>query len=176
MERERRPIKPLGIFVLIILGSLSVFGIFNEEPTVEEGSTIEASVKNKDPVIFSAGWSDEKYGVRTSIHGGQIVEKEDVMNGPYKEFSLNYKIENKSNKTATTYVNQGKLIINGKQYEANIFESDNLGGEILNGVTKEGRVIYHIDHDLDVKSIKEIRLAWSHFDYQYDIKLNLQIE
>lgn len=76
-----------------------------------------------------------------------------------------FKIENTSDKDFNVYPDQGTLVIEGQQIDADMWFSDDLGGEILHGVTKEGMVTFSIPKISNVDNVPNIRLIWrANFD------------
>ena len=72
------------------------------------------------------------------------------------------KIENTTaDKIYTTYPDQATLVTStGEQVEADMWLSDNLGGEIHEGVIKEGNIIFYLERG-KAEEIDWIKLTWS---------------
>ncbi|MET3943180.1 uncharacterized lipoprotein YehR (DUF1307 family) [Paenibacillus sp. PvP094] len=130
-----------------------------EEPAAEE---VEAT--NPDDIwtyYDNATWSDDFNGVKSSIETVVVTDKAPK---DYNENDLTasavgvkFKIENTTDKLWTTYPDQAELITStGEQLQADMMVSDHLGGEIEEGVIKEGNVIWFLDrgHAADVKWVK----------------------
>lgn len=178
-------ISLIGMFAIIGVVSL-LFDSINKAPELSLASTpLESeetmSTTEKDvtaPIIYDVEWSDDKSGVITTIDGAVIEQKEDFLEGgTYNELSVYFKVENTSDANVTTYPNQATLMIGSTQIEANLIASDDIGGEILNGAIKEGFVTFDLDESIDVNSISDVRLTWTHYvslldDTNYDINLS----
>lgn len=153
------------------------------ETNTPEGVTAESPVneveQDENYLLYDVGWSDDKSGVITTIDHVVIEEREDTLNGgTYNVLGVHFKLQNQSSEPLTTYPDQGKLVIGETQIESNMVASDRLGGELLNGATKEGYVAFDLPETVNFDSLSEIRLAWSHYtnvidDTGYDIKLTL---
>lgn len=144
--------------------------------TADEGTETESSLNVDDAVSAkasgdiveyeSAQWEKEIDGVTSRIHSVSI---------DYDNSSVHVRmtIANNGQDSVTTYPDQGKLIIGKKQFDANIFASDNLGGEILSGVEKEGEVIFYVDVE-DLEAVDEVRMVWTaNFMQDHDVTLKL---
>ncbi|MBC2303423.1 hypothetical protein [Listeria booriae] len=92
--------------------------------------------------------------------------------------SIHFQIDNSSNHDFTTYPDQAELVINGQQINADLTNSDNIGGSIYKSVKKEGNVFFLIPNIGDVNNINELRLKWlssdqnTHDTKEHDIVLN----
>lgn len=140
--------------------------------TVEtsESSVAEETNKGEDGIVaigeYTSDWSEDWNGLNFKIDKVAVAEMTDeeiAMKGIDNNYvvMVNYIITNNGDKDFNTYPDQGTIVIEGQQVDAEIFGSDNIGGEILQGVTKEGAVIYSVKNIEDVAAVKDIRLKWS---------------
>lgn len=124
---------------------------------------IEAVLADKESGMFFKEYADE--GVKTV--GGIKVE-----------------VKNTTGKTVNVYPTQGTLAIGDEQINLSEYMlfSDNVGGEILAGITKEGVIVFGSKRSLP-ESIKKIRyivsspsddkynrLADKDYDFDIDLK------
>lgn len=171
MEKKLPVVKSSGFYTLIVTLLFVFIGI----PIAFSSST-----EQNGRIFYNANWSDEKNGVKTSIESVEVYRTEKVVDGGYdNELAVTYKIENTSDNTVKTFPEQGKLVIGNTQMSADITASDKIGGELLSGVVREGKVRFQLSDDIDVKAIEEIRLSWDHSasntaGAKYDIKLKLE--
>lgn len=142
--------------------STSVSSSSNERNELEEG----VAARNK----FDANWSETWHDMTFSITQVSAVEFTDAEATNYMDtkyaVGVNFVIENNSDHKISTYPDQGKVVINGKQYEADMFVSDDVGADVMNGSKIEGAVVYPLsDNDFtSIDDIKEIRVVWTAYD------------
>lgn len=172
--------------ILAVLAALSIAGLvvtnmfFNSaDEAVENVAVVEDNIEDEESIVYAIEWSDDKSGVITTISHAVIEEREDVIEGgTYNLMGVHFKLQNQSDKPLTTYPDQGKLVIGETQIDSNMFASDSLGGELLNGATKEGYVAFKLPSTINADELSEIRLVWSHYasfldDTKYDVTLTL---
>lgn len=151
----------------------------SEEVLEETSETIEdldSENEGEDGIIaigdYTANWSESWNGLDFKIDRVGIAELTDEevqsqgLENNYIVF-VNYIITNNGDKDFNTYPEQGVLVIEGQQVDAQYFGSDDIGGEIMQGVTKEGAILYSVKDIQDVTAVKNIRLKWS-ADYDTD--------
>lgn len=114
-----------------------------------------------------AKWEDTWEGLKFSIQKAVVSDKAPGLDDNGNEITtsavgVKMQIENTTNdKVYTTYPDQATLITStGEQVEADMTYSDNLGGEIYEGVIKEGNLIFYLERG-NAESIKWIKLTWS---------------
>lgn len=177
--------KLLGLF---IISSLILIGCTNKNSNtritrgnatgqkISTESTIVSSTKESESVInigvYTANWSESWNGLDCKINKVHIAEmspEELAEKGLDNKYivMVHYIITNNSDKDFNIYPNQGTLVIEGQQVEAILSEGDNLGGEILKGVTKDGVIMYSVKNIENVSNVKNIRLKWP-ADYSTD--------
>lgn len=153
---------------------------------IDNGTATVLSKQTYDP-----NWSDDTWaGTTVKIDKVTVIkvkpfkdtdEKNNVYNGVVK---VHYVIS--PTKDIHFYATQGTLNTNdGQQVDANMYTSDDFDGDINQGATKSGNVIYTLKTLNNVKDITSLRLKWD-ADYDtdnyedenanktYDITVNLQ--
>ncbi|WP_102271321.1 DUF4352 domain-containing protein [Cytobacillus massiliigabonensis] len=165
--------------ILLLLSACSTQDIETSSKLAEvENEKVEKSEEEND-IIYKVGWSDDKSGVITTIDHVVIEEQEDTLNGEtFNALFVHFKIQNTADEPLTTYPNQGKLVIGETQISADMLGSDDIGGELLNEVTKEGYIAFALPENIKADALGEIRLVWSHYadllnDNKYDVTLKL---
>ncbi|EIT3790403.1 hypothetical protein V8K30_001647 [Listeria monocytogenes] len=134
-----------------------------EDETTMEEETDSGIIDSED---YATSWSEDWKGLQTKISSVSVFKvdpaklEEDGEEGEGLVI-VNYEINNTSKIDFNTYPEQGVLVTNGGQIEASMFESDDVGGEIMQGVSKDGAVVYVLPTLNDVSDIKDIRLTWS---------------
>lgn len=109
-------------------------------------------------------WSDNYQGFKTQIEKAVVTNKAPAQDGSSKLYSavgVKFKLTNTTKGKFTTYPDQAVLVTStGEQIEMPaMIGTDQLGGEIDEGVTREGNVVWYLKrgHALDIKWIK---LKW----------------
>lgn len=152
--------------------------------------TTQSSSDFKFEKTFAANWSEDWHGLTTKIDSVKIVEPrtpEKNIDGSTTALAvgINFTITNNSDRDIMVYPNQGNVVIDSQQGNANMASSTNdLGGTISPGVTKTGVVAYSIQNHVDAASLKSLRVLWKATDTKvedvndyskdYDVALNLQ--
>ncbi|OMF09541.1 hypothetical protein BK129_01410 [Paenibacillus amylolyticus] len=131
------------------------------EPVVEKAKEEAPAPDDIWTYYDNATWSDDFNGVKSSIEKVVVTDQApkdyDESNLTASAVGIKFKIENTTDKLWTTYPDQAELITStGEQLQADLFVSDDLGGEIEEGVIKEGNVIWFLErgHASDVKWVK----------------------
>ncbi|WP_133620431.1 hypothetical protein [Paenilisteria rocourtiae] len=94
--------------------------------------------------------------------------------------SVHFSIDNTSTHDFTTFPDQAELVVDSQQVDADLNNSDHIGGSIYKGVKKEGDIHFFVPEINDVNNIKELRLKWlssdqnAHDTKEHDIVINLQ--
>ncbi|AHI40555.1 hypothetical protein [Enterococcus faecalis] len=170
---------------LILASALSLGACSNNKEDATQGSAkLRASSKSEEsstltqeekiPTVnraeYTVSFSEDWQGLKTSISKVIIAElsKSEMENQKLENkyvAQVYFKIENTSDKDFNVYPDQGTLVIEGQQIDADMWFSDDLGGEILHGVTKEGLVTFSIPKISNVDNVPNIRLIWrANFD------------
>lgn len=95
--------------------------------------------------------------------------------------TINMEITHNVDQTESIYPNQGTIVTNnGSQIDANMFVSEDVGGDFLGKVNKKGQVIFLFDDDVEtVKNIRyivkapvdsEFYAAGEDLEFKFDIK------
>lgn len=88
--------------------------------------------------------------------------------------------ENTSDETVNFYVDQATLVSDtGQQVDADMLFSDNIGGEFLGAVKKEGNIQWILKHDENIKKVSLHISGASDSDYNRmseDIKVEIPFE
>ena len=71
--------------------------------------------------------------------------------------ALSVAVTNTNELTFNVYPNQGTLIAGNQQVDADIWTSDDVGGEIFSGVTKTGLVIFGLPNPVDIGTLDSLR-------------------
>lgn len=123
-----------------------------------------APSKPADPWTYynNATWSDNFNGLKLTVEKTVVTDKAPEESDSTKldasAVGVRFKLENTTTGKFTTYPDQAVLVTStGEQIDApSMLASDHLGGEIDNGVIKEGNVIWYLKrgHAADIKWIK----------------------
>ncbi|EAC8723230.1 hypothetical protein QNS97_000758 [Listeria monocytogenes] len=137
-------------------------GLTEEAPAEEEESD-SGIIDSED---YATSWSDDWKGLQTKISSVSVFKVDSAKLAEDGEdgeglIVVNYELNNNSEIDFNTYPDQGVLVADGKQIDASMINSDDLGGELMQGVNKNGAVVYILPTLNDVSDIKEIRLTWS---------------
>ena len=74
---------------------------------------------------------------------------------------VDFEIKNDNDFMISTYPAQATFITNtGEQVEADIFASESFDGDIHEGVTKEGHVLFNLDKT-SIEDLSSFKMAWS---------------
>ena len=92
-------------------------------------------------------------------------------------------MENKSaDKIYTSYPDQATLVTStGEQVEADLFLSDDLGGEIHEGVIKEGNVVFYLERG-EAEKIEWVKFTWNNYyedpigNYENDVYKDMEVK
>lgn len=146
-----------------------------EQVEKEESSSAVAESKEelgKDVVarsVYSTNWSEEWHDTTFSIKEVSIVETsdKDVIEYAGGKFLLgvNFEVKNDGDHTISTYPDQGKVIVKGKQYNADMLVSESVGGEVVHGSMIDGMVVFAVPDLESVDDLKDVRIAWSASDF-----------
>lgn len=74
---------------------------------------------------------------------------------------VDFEIKNNNDFKICTYPTQATFVTNtGEQVEADMLASESFDGDIFEGVTKEGHVVFNLDKT-SVEDLKSFKMAWS---------------
>lgn len=126
--------------------------IYEVEGAVTEDSGITQTIKE---VIIFDNMTDalESYGQSTLVLNEENKDKVTVV--------VKFEIKNNNNFMINTYPTQATFITNtGEQVEADLWASESFDGEIYEGVTKEGHVLFNLDKT-SIDELTSFKMAWS---------------
>lgn len=181
--------------IIGILGACSDTSIDGDTGTSKSSSSSpskkddSSSKKSNDIWTYYNGttWSNDYQGFKTTIEKVVVSDEAPANDGSDKKMSavgVKFKLENTTKSKFTTYPDQAVLVTStGEQIEMpEMLGSDNLGGEIDEGVNREGDVVWYLKNK--VKDIKWIKLKWTihkgaedQLDaptHDYEVKLELK--
>ena len=205
---HKNKIKGLFIASILILGltgcskEVKQGSVEATSPNKQEASNIDntAKVEKKYGMIKTPVFTNKKLNLKGEVGGVKYDYKEvqicnvkietdkaaslfDVEKGD-EVVTVVFKteIENTSDKDVSFYIDQAKLITNTKQQvEPNMILSDDVGGDLLGKVKKEGNIIYSLKN-IKAEDLKTLELRIdapvdaSTFEALGDnIKLNLSV-
>lgn len=160
------------IFSIFLVGILSIglvaCGGGSKKETSENTKQDTKQEEKKDDVwtyFNDAKWEDDYEGLKTEIEKVVVTDKaigEDGKGNTSSAVGIKMKLTNTTKEKFTTYPDQAVLVTStGEQIEmANFLASDHLGGEIDEGVTKEGNIIWYLKKSGTAKDIDWIKLSW----------------
>ena len=135
---------------------------------VKEDSEKEDDVDDIWTYYNDATWEEDFNGLHSEIQKVVVSEIAPTFEDSKAETSaigVKVLIENKTeDKLFTTYPDQATLVTStGEQVEADMWMSDHIGGEIHEGVIKEGDVIFYLERG-EAESVEWIKLEWNSTD------------
>lgn len=95
--------------------------------------------------------------------------------------ALSVVLTNTTDATLNIYPDQGVIVAGSQQADADIWSSDDVGGEIFAGVTKSGLVLFGLPQPVDLANLASIRyivnaatdLNYSSIGQDYDLTISL---
>ncbi|MEC0092902.1 hypothetical protein [Paenibacillus macquariensis] len=177
--------KSFKLAILAIAAITMLAGCSSEKTAIKNENPVQAKVEDqtatpeagkvseKEPVVpeekvediwtyyNDTTWSDDFNGIISTIE--KVVVSDKVPKDGNKDdptasaVGVVMKIENTTENIYTTYPDQAELVTStGEQISADMFYSDHLGGELEEGVIKQGNVIFSLQrgHAADIKWIK----------------------
>lgn len=176
----------IAILTILVTVVLSACGDFEATTELEKNDTekAEAKVGKEEPAASEvetkeqsediwtyyndATWSEDFNGLKTTIQKVVVTDKAPTVEDESAEVSavgVKFSIENTSDHVFTTYPDQAILVTStGEQIDMpDMWISDSLGGDIHEGVIKEGNVIWYLERG-EVAAIEWIKLEWTSED------------
>lgn len=154
--------KTIGVLILsiLLLGGCSS-NKAETAVTPAPASTQESKTADYWTVIDGATWSDDYEGLKTTVKKIVVSDKVPTSDGATTSVvGVKFNIENTTKETFSTFPDQATLVTStGEQIDADLMQSDDLGGEIYEGVTKEGNVNFFLKNG-HAEDIKWITLKW----------------
>ncbi|KQL18869.1 hypothetical protein [Cytobacillus solani] len=147
-----------------------VIAVGAENKDIESESVDNSQEEESGATEHVVTWSDNFQGYETKITSVKFDDK---------TMSVYFELYNGSDVTFLNNVEWGAAVINQKQIKANMFGSNDVGGEHLGDTKHEGYVVYYADSPEDFADVKEVRLTWTltndstYESKDYDIKIPL---
>lgn len=170
-----------SFFVLLLIGFLGACGNDVDNIQQSEDEKTKAKTENTDNNIQEeqakeddiwtyyedATWEGTWEGLKFNIQKVVVSDEAPGLDNDGNEITtsavgVKMVVENTTtDKVYNTYPDQATLVTStGEQVDADIIYSDHLGGEIHEGVIKEGDIIFYLDRG-EAKSIEWIKLTWN---------------
>jgi hypothetical protein len=142
----------------------------NTSTPASKSNSTSASTNSSDIWTYynNAQWSGNYNGLKMQIEKvvvsdkGPHVENGQVVSGKYDSYvGIKFKMTNTTQKTMTAYPDQARLVTStGEQIDTpDLMGTDNIGGEIEGGVTKEGNIVWLLQRG-HAADIKWVRVEW----------------
>lgn len=156
--------------------------------TTAASSTESSTPKAEDLWTYynDAKWSDDFKGLKTEIQKVVVSDKMPSATEPDKfdhsAVGIKVRMENTTKGFFTAYPDQAVLVTStGEQIDnPEMWASDHIGGEIEEGVIKEGNIVWFLKRG-HAEDIKWIKLKWNAYEAddftknkEYSIKLTLK--
>lgn len=138
------------------------------EETLKDSSQNTTAASDEDfwTVYDNATWEDDFKGLKTSVLKVAVSDrapnKDDSTKSDGSIVGVKFRIENTTDGKFTTYPDQARLVTStGEQIDMpDMWLSDNIGGEIDKGVTKEGSIVWYLERG-QIENITWIKLEWN---------------
>jgi hypothetical protein len=136
---------------------------------VEPESAAEPAEVEEDIWTYyeDAKWEGTWEGLNFTVQKVVVSDEAPMLNDDGEEVigsavGVKMRVENTSaDKVYTTYPDQATLVTStGEQVPADFWLSDNLGGEVHEGVVKEGDLIFYLERG-EAESVEWVKLVWS---------------
>ena len=140
-----------------------------DKPKTDASTATSSDSSNKDDIwtyYNGTQWSDNFDGLNLQIEKVVLSDKAPSIDNADKKESaagVKFKLTNTTKDKFTTYPDQAVLVTStGEQIDMpNMLISDHLGGEIDEGVTKEGNIIWYLKNTGTAKDITWVKLSWN---------------
>lgn len=152
----------------------------NSEAKTGENATKKVDAKpekeeEKEADIWTyyddANWSDDFNGLQMEIQKVVVTENAPTAEDEGAEESavgMKFRMENTTDHKFEAYPDQATLVTStGEQIEADMFLSDNIGGEIDKGVIKEGDVLFYLERG-EAEAVEWVKFEWFVTDVELD--------
>lgn len=125
--------------------------VYNVEGAVSDESGIIQTIK--EVKVF-----DNMKDAVESYNQNEVVVTED--NKDKVTVVVKFEIKNNNEFKISTYPTQGKIITNtGEQKEADLMASESFDGDVFEGVTNEGHVLFNLDKT-KVDELSDFKIVW----------------
>ncbi|MEK4520034.1 hypothetical protein NSS64_32645 [Paenibacillus sp. FSL H8-0122] len=154
-------IASASIVAALLLGGCSNDKTENAAPSTTPTSTQDSKTADYWTVVNKTTWTDDFDGLKTSINKVVVSDEVPLSDGSKKSaVGVSFTIENTTKETFNTFPDQAEIVTStGEQITADLFQSEDIGGEIFEGVTKKGGVIFFLERG-NAKDIKWVTLKW----------------
>jgi hypothetical protein len=166
--------------------------------TTEAAAAVEPDIVPAEIFTRTVDISQEEGGVIVAVNKFAIAPFESLgalfANDPvvaesdyWKDMAivviLDVSVTNGTDQTVNVYPNQGSVVVGNQQAEADIWVSEDVGGEIFAGVTQSGVVLFGLPKPVDVTTLEQIRYivnaptnaeTWDSLGEDYNLVLPLQ--
>ncbi|GIN60112.1 hypothetical protein J27TS8_01050 [Robertmurraya siralis] len=170
-----------SFLVLLLIGFLAACGNDVDNIQQSEDEKTKAKTENTDDnsqeeqakeediwtYYEDATWEGTWEGLKFNIQKVVVSDEAPGLDDDGNEITtsavgVKMVVENTTtDKVYNTYPDQATLVTStGEQVDADMIYSDHLGGEIHEGVIKEGDIIFYLDRG-EAESIEWIKLTWS---------------
>ncbi|WP_137744306.1 hypothetical protein [Robertmurraya siralis] len=170
-----------SFLVLLLIGFLAACGNDVDNIQQSEDEKTKAKTENSDDnsqeeqakeediwtYYEDATWEGTWEGLKFNIQKVVVSDEAPGLDDDGNEITtsavgVKMVVENTTtDKVYNTYPDQATLVTStGEQVDADMIYSDHLGGEIHEGVIKEGDIIFYLDRG-EAESIEWIKLTWS---------------
>lgn len=146
---------------------------FDEDGEIADEAKDDASDAEKEDDLWTyfedATWEGDFNGLVTTIEKVVVAEDAPHLDDNGKEtekpaVGIKVILDNTSDQIIETSIDFATLVTStGEQVEADMVMSDFIGGEIHEGVVKEGDIIFYLDRG-EVDDIAWIKLEWDELD------------
>ena len=165
----------LAALVLAACGEDAAKSELNANDTDKAEAKVGASAdkkvaKSEDIWTYyeDAKWSEDFNGLKLDIQKVVLTDKaptSDDENAKASAVGVKFRIENTSDHMFTTYPDQAVLVTStGEQIDMpDMWISDDVGGDIHEGVIKEGNVIWYLERG-QAEAVEWIKLEWNATD------------
>lgn len=169
MKRKIIAILLSSIVALSLIACNNTSKTESKSDTVASENKSESDSQEKKDDIWTyfegSTWNENYEGLNQQIEKVVITDKAPATDGSDNKTSavgIKFKLDNTTKEKFTTYPDQAVLVTStGEQIQMPaMFLSDHLGGEIDEGVKKEGNIIWELKNKGTAKDITWIKLKW----------------
>lgn len=167
---KKKLLKLSSIALLSLCLSLAPLNTFAEEKTIEEaeaGETITTEGGDFKVIKINKDFEEQiehgpftiKINYISAVNVKPSEELKPFLNDQDEVnlLSIDLEIENTSDDNYSIYPNSSQLVVNKKQLDPDFLLSDDIGGDFLGNVIKEGTLQFVYDDDLE--EVEEMKLV-----------------
>lgn len=168
-------ISALAIILLVACGEDPAKSELNANDTDKAKAKVGAEVEKEEPkedktvediwtYYEDAKWTEDFNGLKLDIQKVVVTDKAPTAedeNAKVSAVGVKFRVENTSDHMFTAYPDQAVLVTStGEQIDMpDMWISDDVGGDIHEGVIKEGNVIWYLERG-QAEAIEWIKLEW----------------